>query len=149
MLNEAEKSFCVTYFFTEFIHAFCQKHLHSPCLWVCWSDPSLWPVCPCLWRTGLSGPAPEWQRCVPVTVWQHRCGGSGFPPGSRALQTEAGRRPEASGAPGCIGPCRKDQPAPLVLHLRGNAETENETGQSSHLQFLIWPLETILLLQQK
>jgi len=126
-------SACLALSVQEFTRSWCvspllhwRQHIPSPCVWACWSDLSLWPVCPGQWHTGLSGPGPGWQRCVPVGVWQHRCGGSSFLPGSRALQTEAGRLLEASGAPGCTGPCRKARPAPLVPHLRRERETGDE-----------------------
>lgn len=114
-----------------------ELHVHSPCVWACWSDPSRSPVGPDRWRTGLSGPEPGWRRCVPVKAWRHRCGGSGSLPGSTVLQTEAGRPPEASGAPGCTGPCIKAQLAPLVPRLRGERERGGDADRvragSEHL----------------
>lgn len=100
--------------------------MHWPCVSACRSALAQWPVGPCRWRTGLSGPAPGWRRCAPVTVWQHHCGGSGFPPGSRALRTGAGRPSGASGAPGCTGPGIMAEPALLVRHLgREKTQTDN------------------------
>lgn len=112
-----------------FGHMLRHVHVHSPCVWACWSDLSPSPAGPGRSRTGLSEPEPGWRRCVPAEVWRHRCGGSGSRPGSTALQTGAGRPQEASGAPGCTGPCIKAPPAPLVPRLRGERDSKGDRNR--------------------